>query len=197
MRMINLTCPHCGAELTVDAERQQAFCQYCGTKLLIDDDRTININQRIIDEARLKEAEVRLKELEFAHERSVSYAKEKRSWRLLITLYIAALVISYLVSPRQGFGYVLVFGALAVIFLKPQERYARQANYYVSDKSRGLALVLCFLFGIFGAHYFYVGRTWMGIFYLLTFGFGGIGWLIDLFRIAFGFFRDSRGYPLK
>ena len=68
--MINLTCTNCGAELQIDAERKQAFCTYCGTKLLVDDE-SIHITNRIIDEARLKEAEVRLKELEYQHEKEL------------------------------------------------------------------------------------------------------------------------------
>ena len=38
MRLIDMTCPHCGSALKVDADRQKAFCQYCGTELLIDDE---------------------------------------------------------------------------------------------------------------------------------------------------------------
>ena len=63
MKLISMRCPHCGAELSIDMERRQAFCQYCGNMLLLDDENTININKRIVDEARLKEAEIRLKEL--------------------------------------------------------------------------------------------------------------------------------------
>ena len=66
MKLIKLTCANCGAELELDADRKQAFCTYCGAKQLIDDESI-----RIIDEARLKEAEVRLKELEYEHEREI------------------------------------------------------------------------------------------------------------------------------
>ena len=71
MKLISMICPHCGAQLSIDMDRRQAFCQYCGTKLLLDDENSININNRIVDEARLKEAEVRLKELEYQHEREI------------------------------------------------------------------------------------------------------------------------------
>lgn len=29
MRLIDMTCPHCGSALKVDVDRQKAFCQYC------------------------------------------------------------------------------------------------------------------------------------------------------------------------
>lgn len=38
MKLIDTTCPKCGANLRVDADRQSAFCEYCGAELLIDDE---------------------------------------------------------------------------------------------------------------------------------------------------------------
>ena len=38
MKLIDTTCPHCGAALKVNMERGFCFCEYCGTKLLIDDE---------------------------------------------------------------------------------------------------------------------------------------------------------------
>ncbi len=53
----------------------------------------------------------------------------------------------------------------------------------------------CILYD-FGIHYFYVGKVFKGLVYLFTGGLFGIGWLIDIARIAVGSFRDSWGYPL-
>ena len=33
-----MTCPNCGAQLQIDADRTQVYCQHCGTKLLMQDD---------------------------------------------------------------------------------------------------------------------------------------------------------------
>ena len=38
MKLVDLTCPHCGAKLTVDADDQEASCEYCGSRLLLDDE---------------------------------------------------------------------------------------------------------------------------------------------------------------
>ena len=38
MKLIDTTCPSCGATLTVDKEKGNVFCQYCGTQLLLDDE---------------------------------------------------------------------------------------------------------------------------------------------------------------
>lgn len=38
MRLVNMTCPNCGAQLQVDVDRKQAYCEHCGTKLFMQDD---------------------------------------------------------------------------------------------------------------------------------------------------------------
>lgn len=52
-------------------------------------------------------------------------------------------------------------------------------------KNKWVALLLCIFLGYFGAHKFYEGKAGMGILYLLTLGLFGIGWIIDIFVIAF------------
>lgn len=38
MKLIDTTCPKCGANLHIDAECQSVFCEYCGGQILIDDE---------------------------------------------------------------------------------------------------------------------------------------------------------------
>lgn len=51
-------------------------------------------------------------------------------------------------------------------------------------KSKGVAYLLWFFFGFLGAHKFYLGKVGMGILYIFTAGFLGIGLLIDLFTLG-------------
>ena len=66
-KIISLKCPECGVTLDVEEGKKFYFCNYCGSKILIDDGNTNNTN-RIVDEARIREAEIsrelRLKEME-------------------------------------------------------------------------------------------------------------------------------------
>ena len=52
-------------------------------------------------------------------------------------------------------------------------------------RSKWVALALCWFLGWMGAHKFYEGKTGMGVVYLFTFGFFGIGWFIDSIAVLF------------
>ena len=63
----------------------------------------------------------------------------------------------------------------------------------LSPRSRLVALLLCFFFGVFGVHRFYVGKVGTGILQLVTLGGCGIWAMIDLILIAVGTFTDKEG----
>lgn len=65
-----------------------------------------------------------------------------------------------------------------------------------SDKSKGVAALLCFFLGFLGVHRFYVGKIGTGILWLFTAGLFGIGEIVDFFVILFGGFKDSEGRKL-
>ena len=66
----------------------------------------------------------------------------------------------------------------------------------MSDKKILPAFLLCFLFGIFGAHRFFVGKIGTGILQLITIGGLGIWMMIDLIIIITGSFTDKEGKKL-
>lgn len=62
-----------------------------------------------------------------------------------------------------------------------------------SQKSKGVALVLCVLLGYMGIHRFYVGKIGTGILWLLTLGCFGIGWIVDIVMLCCNKFADKSG----
>ncbi len=38
MKLVDTTCPKCGANLRIDADREKVFCEYCGAQVLIDNE---------------------------------------------------------------------------------------------------------------------------------------------------------------
>lgn len=67
----------------------------------------------------------------------------------------------------------------------------------VSEKSKGVAAVLCFFLGALGVHRFYVGKIGTGFLWLVTLGFCGIGEIVDFIMILCGSFTDKNGAYLR
>jgi len=69
----SVTCPNCGAVLTVDEGTNSFFCTYCGSKISVDKKNnvavTLNVNEnscktkRIIDEAKIQEIKFQEKKM--------------------------------------------------------------------------------------------------------------------------------------
>ena len=59
------------------------------------------------------------------------------------------------------------------------------------------ALLLCFFFGIFGTHRFYVGKVNSGILMMLTLGGLGFWVVLDLVVLVLWRFCDNEGALLK
>ena len=38
MKILNMSCPNCKGQLTIDMENKKAICEHCGTVVLIDDE---------------------------------------------------------------------------------------------------------------------------------------------------------------
>lgn len=62
-----------------------------------------------------------------------------------------------------------------------------------SDRSRLVALLLCWFLGVFGAHRFYVGKMGTGLLMIVTLGGLGLWILFDLVMIVIGQFTDVEG----
>ena len=60
----------------------------------------------------------------------------------------------------------------------------------ISDRSRGVALVLGGVLGWAGGHRFYAGKNLTGVLMLVTLGGLGCWWLYDMILIAAGAFKD-------
>jgi TM2 domain len=67
------------------------------------------------------------------------------------------------------------------------------ASHGVSERSRGVALALAVVGGVFGLHRFYTGRVQSGVWMCCTLGGLGIWYLYDLVVLAAGDFVDGDG----
>ena len=126
--------------------------------------------------------------------------EQKKSHRLSVGLYAAALLLTFWSdSLEEWFPVVLILGGIILLATWSDDKRTMKNNtgFENSPKSKWAALAICVFFGFIGVHYFYVGRVKMGLLYIITFGFFGIGWLIDIVRIICGVFTDKNGLFLK
>ncbi len=65
--------------------------------------------------------------------------------------------------------------------MSPEDRIDTMTKIEMDYRDTMKAYLLLFFLGFIGAHLIYTGRVLQGFLYALTFGFGGIGLLIDLF----------------
>lgn len=71
-----------------------------------------------------------------------------------------------------------------------------RAQFEIPGKRMWPTFILCVTLGGLGMHRFYVGKFGTGLLWLFTFGFFGIGTLVDAIEIISGKFKDNDGNPL-
>jgi Flp pilus assembly protein TadB len=69
-------------------------------------------------------------------------------------------------------------------------------QYLQSNKSKSVALFLCFFLGFLGIHRFYVGKIGTGLLMFFTYGGFGLMWLFDIVMLVTSNFKDKRGYRI-
>ena len=76
----------------------------------------------------------------------------------------------------------------------PQEIVRRVKCGPNDGKKPGAALCLSIFLGFFGVDRFYLGYNTIGVFKLLTGGFFGLGWYLDIFLIALRLVGPARNF---
>lgn len=166
MKAYILTCPSCGAGITLEKNVDRCFCPYCGTQVHISDEvirSEINYSGTfsIRDEAKLKELELleqaRLKDEEEKRRQLEEFKTSRNSawkrFRIVCFVYLALSFISSALSTLQGslfplFGYC-AFGCYIVPFFYPYKyssgnRFLRYLEWWLI-----MAFALALIFVVF------------------------------------------------
>lgn len=120
--MRTLKCTNCNANLTIqDDNRDFAFCEFCGTKIMLDDYRSTH---RIVDEAKIKQAEVereiKLKELELIEKKQIA-KKRRTKIKIIVTicvlLFAAIFILVGKISNKDMEGSIIPIALMIIIFV--------------------------------------------------------------------------------
>jgi len=140
IQFVSVKCPECGADLSVEDERNQIFCSYCGAKVIITNDN--EHIYRTIDEAGIKQAEtermIRLRELEL-EEREIS--RDRRSMLIAYGIALAFVLIGALICIAEPVGgmWGIIIGAYIALFTyvkndkKKKKRFVSSTEACVTD----------------------------------------------------------------
>ena len=111
IKLNSVKCPECGAMLPIEEGRTQVFCSYCGAKVIIT-----NENEHIyrhIDEAGIKQAEVRMRELDLEEQRATQGNILEKTltiiWLVLSVIILAVCIIKWAVQDNFTEGFLMLF----------------------------------------------------------------------------------------
>jgi len=116
MKLIPVMCPKCGAQIQINEGTKTCYCTYCGTQIIIDEDGA-KVTYRKVDEARIKEADV--KQILALKEMEIEEKKRQDRKIALIALSIASgvmFVLALIVGHSNGITGILL-GAVALSIL--------------------------------------------------------------------------------
>ena len=121
-KLLSVKCPDCGQTLSIEENRNQAFCSYCGARILINNDNEFILRQ--VDEASIQKAEteriVRLRELEL-NEKNSSLRKILTVIWLILSIALITIAVILMLSkgnddmPGWAGGFLFLFYACAPI----------------------------------------------------------------------------------
>lgn len=71
MEIIQLRCPNCNAELSIENDLDTFYCKYCGTKILLANQSPDLVKAKAAIHIANKQAEVELRKLEYEREQKL------------------------------------------------------------------------------------------------------------------------------
>lgn len=122
MKLIPLKCPNCGAQLTVDTNKESVYCEHCGTRILIDDE----INRLQIDnaeEAGYQFEKGRQRAQSEVHQRNTNQnnqpsKKKRKTWLWVLGwIFIFPLPLTILLLRKKEMKAPLKYGIIAVAWI--------------------------------------------------------------------------------
>lgn len=135
MKLIDMTCSHCGAHLKVDADKKEATCEFCGAKLLIDDE---------VQHIQYDNAEEAGYNFEKGRQRAIAEAnKEKKEQTVIVKVQ----------KPHKRrtwlwiLGWLVIFPVPLTILLLRNEKMDKKLKYGLI----ACAWVVYFIIGVSGA----------------------------------------------
>lgn len=132
MDVTPITCPKCGGTIQVPLGEKMCYCAFCSTQLFIEDgSRTVTY--RIVDEARIREAEA-MQSVESA-KATTELEIGKISLIIAAGLILASIVLFLLGGAYAGIGATLLIFAIIPVCI-PLANAVRKMNEARDDSEK-------------------------------------------------------------
>lgn len=96
MKLIELKCNNCGANLKVNSELNEVYCNYCGNKMLIDDEATTieRVENAKIKSRKSKHEQDMIEKIDkYEFEKKIKDEKLRKKIKISIILGVIGLVL--------------------------------------------------------------------------------------------------------
>jgi len=127
MRLVEMICNHCGAELDLNLDRLQVYCPYCGNKLSIDFDGIADV---FVEKE--KTQRVKLKNEYSLEDKKMTYAHEQKE-KSFNKKAVIALIIAVLLFNTVVWGYVARTRYLKLKAHNEQVAYLNELSLEIED----------------------------------------------------------------
>ena len=102
--LTSVKCPECGAQLSIEENRKEAFCSYCGSKIIITNEN--EYVYRHVDEEGIKRAEteqmVKMKEMEIAEKNRFNRKILTVIWLIASCVLLSIGIVMEIVGGNSG-----------------------------------------------------------------------------------------------
>ena len=121
MKLIDMTCPHCGAKLKVDKDSDHAVCEYCRSTILIEgrtNDQDLDAEEAgyLFEKGRLR-AKAEAGHSTWQNER-VPYKRKRRTWLWVLGwLFIFPVPLTILLLRKKDMNKILKYGLIAAAWI--------------------------------------------------------------------------------
>jgi len=215
MQTERVACASCGAPINIPDDIDHLNCTYCGASLVVRRGEGF-VSTKLVEQVKeaidgaSRETKQSLYQLQLQQQLSttqIRLSNLQSEIRTLQRLHKTRQVDTQLrelrwreamlISEIEGLHQQLTGGeGSARLDPKIERAYQEVIAGSYGNKDWTISFMLCLLLGTFGAHRFYSGHILIAIIQFLTFGGLGVWWLIDLFLIGTGRFRDEHGLLL-
>lgn len=189
-----LTCPACGATLQVPPDADHVQCSYCGVQLQVQRDGSAaaaRLSQQLTASLQQMQKLTSLQvQLAAVQGEIRALDRQKGSWKRRRELRALR---------RQEDALIQRIEALqAEAGLTAEEDAGLAAPVATAgNKDWLVTYLLCLFLGLFGAHRLYTEDYLIGGLQFFTMGGYGVWWLVDLYQLGSGRYRDARGATLR